>query len=162
MGLPSFVGRDKKASLIYIKEWIWLKLQGWKEKLLSRSSSEVLLKVVVQVTPTYSMGCFKLLVTLCHEIEVMIRKLWWGQRRNRRKIHWVKWSKMCRRKSDGGMGFRELQKFNNALLAKQVWWLLSNQNFLFSRFFRKKHFPRGTIFYAKENMERHVEGMWLY
>ena len=35
MGLPSFVGRKKKASLDYIKEKVWKKLQGWEEKLLS-------------------------------------------------------------------------------------------------------------------------------
>ena len=27
---------------------------------------------------------------ICHEIEGLIRKLWWGQRGDRRKIHWAK------------------------------------------------------------------------
>ncbi|KAK9986186.1 hypothetical protein SO802_031137 [Lithocarpus litseifolius] len=44
LGLPSFVGRHKRASLAYIKDRIWSKLQGWKEKLLSQASREVLLK----------------------------------------------------------------------------------------------------------------------
>lgn len=35
LGLPSFVGREKKASFTHIKERIWVKIQGWKEKLLS-------------------------------------------------------------------------------------------------------------------------------
>ena len=35
LGLPSLVGRNKKASFNYIKERVWKKLQGWKEKLLS-------------------------------------------------------------------------------------------------------------------------------
>ena len=34
LGLLAVVGRKKKESLVYIKEWIWGKLQGWKEKLL--------------------------------------------------------------------------------------------------------------------------------
>ena len=34
-GLPTVVGRNKKASLNFIKERVWNKLQGWKEKLLS-------------------------------------------------------------------------------------------------------------------------------
>ena len=33
--LPSLIGRHKKASFDYIKERVWRKLQGWKEKLLS-------------------------------------------------------------------------------------------------------------------------------
>ena len=35
LGLPTVVGQSKKASLNYIKDWVWGKLQGWKEKLLS-------------------------------------------------------------------------------------------------------------------------------
>ena len=35
LGLPSFVGRRKKASFQYIKKQVWAKIRGWKEKLLS-------------------------------------------------------------------------------------------------------------------------------
>lgn len=35
------VGKNKKESLIYIKERIWGKLQGWKKKLLSQAGIEV-------------------------------------------------------------------------------------------------------------------------
>ena len=47
LGLPTVVGRKWKASLNYIKERVWSKLQGWKEKLLSQAGREILLKVVV-------------------------------------------------------------------------------------------------------------------
>ena len=77
--LPSLVGKGKKASFAYIKERVWRKLQGWKGKLLSQAGREVLIKSVKQVILTYAMGCFKLLLGLCHEIEVLIRKFWWGQ-----------------------------------------------------------------------------------
>ena len=78
LGLPVVVGRNKRASLNYIKERVWNKLQGWKEQLLSQVGREVLLKVVVQAIPTFAMSCFKLLVGLCHDIEMLIRKFWWG------------------------------------------------------------------------------------
>ena len=72
------VGRNKRASLNYIKDRLWDKLQDWKEKLLSQASKEVLLKVVVQAIPSFTMSCFRLPMGLCHDIEMLIRKFWWG------------------------------------------------------------------------------------
>ena len=74
LGLPAMVGKNKKASLNYIKESMWNKLQGWKEKLMSQARREVLLKAVVQAIPTFAMGCFLLPVGLIHDIEMMIHK----------------------------------------------------------------------------------------
>ena len=47
LGLPALVGRAKKQSFAYIKERVWRKLQGWKEKLLSQAGREILIKSVI-------------------------------------------------------------------------------------------------------------------
>ena len=99
---------------------MWKKLQGWKEKLLSQVGREVLIKSVIQAIPTYSMSCFKLPKGLIKNIEAMIRKFWWGYSGDSRKVHWVKWEKLCEAKEVRGMGFKEIENFNEALLAKQV------------------------------------------
>jgi len=70
----------KKASFNFIKEKVWRKFQGWKEKLLSQAVREILIKVVVQAIPIYTMSCFKLPIGLCNEIENLIRKFWWAKR----------------------------------------------------------------------------------
>ena len=107
LGLPAVVGKKKKTSFNYIKERVWSKLQGWKEKLLSQAGREILLKAVVQAIPTFAMSCFKLPVGLCDEIEALIRKFYWGQKGEQRKVHWKRWDVLCKPKAEGGMGFKE-------------------------------------------------------
>ena len=60
------------------------------------SGREVLLKAVIQAISTYTMGCFELPVSLCNEIESLIKKFWWGQQGDQRKIHWVKWEDLTK------------------------------------------------------------------
>ena len=108
----------------------------------------MLLKSIIQAIPTYSMGCFKLPIGLCHEIEALIKKFWWGQRGDRREIHWVKWEDMTKSKIVGGMGFRDLALYNDSLLAKQAWLLLHNKTSLFYKVFKACFFPNSTIMEA--------------
>ena len=105
LGLPSFVGKQKKACFNQIKERIWVKMQGWKEKFLSQAGMEVMIKAVIQSIPTYSMSVFRLPIGLIKDIETMIRKFWWGNQDNTRRMQWVKWSTLCSPKSLEGMGF---------------------------------------------------------
>ena len=111
-------------------------MQGCEGKLLSQAGREVLIKAVIQTIPTYAIGCFKLPMGLCNEIEVMIRKFCWEQRGEKRKIHWLKWNEMTKFKNEGGMGFHDLALHNNSLLAKQAWCLLQDQGSLFYKIFK--------------------------
>ena len=92
---------------------------GWKEKLLSNTGKEVLIKAVTQAVLSYTMSCFKLPNALCDGMTRMVRQFWWGQVKNEKKVAWMSWDKMCLPKDKGGMGFRDLKSFNLALLAKQ-------------------------------------------
>ena len=101
LGLPSLVGKDKKASFSYIKERVWRKLQVWEGRLLSQAGREVLINFVIQAIPTYTVGCFKIPLGFCHEIEALIKKFWWGQRVDHRKIYWLRWDEMTKSKMVG-------------------------------------------------------------
>ena len=73
LGLPSIIGKSKNEVFVEIKEKVGRKLSGWKEKMLSMGSNEILIKVVAQVVPTYTKSCFLLSKGLCDDLESMMR-----------------------------------------------------------------------------------------
>lgn len=96
LGLPTIVGRSKAQVFNFVRERVWKKLKGWKEKSLSRAGREVLVKAVAQPIPTYIMSCFRIPNYICADIEQMIAKFYWGGDPGRRKLHWIGWSKLAR------------------------------------------------------------------
>jgi hypothetical protein len=48
-------------------------------------------------------------------------------------------------KFHGGMGFRNLDVFNRALLAKQGWRLIQFHNSLVARILKEKYYPCGVF-----------------
>lgn len=87
LGLPTVVGRNKKEVFSYIKDRIWKRISGWKEKNLSKAGKEILLKSVVQAIPTFAMSCFKLSGGFLKDIHALISSFWWGDNGTSRKIH---------------------------------------------------------------------------
>lgn len=74
LGLPVFVGRSKVRTFEAIKGWVQKRLDGWKEKFLSQAGKEILLKVVAQSIPTYSMSVFRLPKALCRDLHSMMNR----------------------------------------------------------------------------------------
>jgi ribonuclease HI len=83
-------------------------------------------------------------------MEGMISRFWWGSNVDKKKIHWVSWKKNCQQKEMGGVGFRDLHKFNTALLAKQGWRILTNPSSLMAGTLKAKYFPNTDFLQAKQ------------
>lgn len=93
LGLPVFVGRDKTKVFAYLKDRIWKRIQGWKEKMLSRAGKEILIKAVAQAIPTFAMACFDITKSIADQISSMIGKFRWNNQEKENKISWEKLTK---------------------------------------------------------------------
>ena len=158
LGMPSDVGKSKTGTFKYHKDRVWKKVHGWLEKLLSVGGKEVLIKSVVQAIPVYSMSCFKLPRGLCEHINSIIRKFWWRSKNGVRKVAWVSWDVMSRPRFMGGLGFRDLELFNLALLARQAWRVLQDPNTLSARILKSVYFPQSSILDA--SLGSHPSQIW--
>jgi hypothetical protein len=118
LGLPAIIDRSKVEAFPGVKGKVWDRINGWKENFLSQVGKEILLKSVIQAIPSYTMSVFQLPKTMCKELNLMMSKFWWGSKENNLKVAWMSWERMGMSKEKWGLGYRDLESFNMALLAK--------------------------------------------
>ncbi|KAG2568194.1 hypothetical protein PVAP13_7NG300424, partial [Panicum virgatum] len=92
------------------------------------------------------MSVFLLPNSLHNALERRIRQFWWGELAGKRKTHWIPWQKFSRARGEGGLGFRDLKLFNQALLGRQAWRLVDRPQSLCARVLRAKYYPTGNLF----------------
>ncbi|XP_058750829.1 uncharacterized mitochondrial protein AtMg00310-like [Vicia villosa] len=120
-------------------------MKGWKDRFHSRAQKAVLIKEVAQANSSYIMSCYKLSESVCHELESLLEKFWWGMKENKRKIHLLSWGKLSRAKRRGGLGFRGFSEFNVSFLGKHYWRLLKGENTLVGKVFKSRYFPKCSL-----------------
>lgn len=58
---------------------------------------------------------------------------------DKEKIAWVRWEEVCKAKYMGGLGIKNIVKFNYALLGKWRWRLIPNQECLWYKVLKSRY-----------------------
>ncbi|KAL9808894.1 hypothetical protein AtNW77_Chr00c001g0320531 [Arabidopsis thaliana] len=103
-----------------------------------------MIKLVAFALPTYVMSCFRLPKTITSKLTSEVARFWWSLNGESRGMHWMAWNKLCSSKSEGVLGFRDVDDFNLALLEKQLWCLISFSDSLFANVFKGRHFTKSN------------------
>ncbi|KAJ8766524.1 hypothetical protein K2173_023771 [Erythroxylum novogranatense] len=112
--MPAVIGRDKQHVFQYIVDKVAKRLAGWKSKVLSKASKDILIPMVTQTIPNYLMSLFLLPLNVCRKIETLMNER-------------------------GGLAYRCIHDFNLALLAKQGCRLLQNHSSLAARVMKGRY-----------------------
>ena len=97
------------------------KLSKWKQKCLSMGGRITLINSVLTALPIYLLSFFKVPKKVVNKLVSIQRNFLWGGGSEAAKIAWVKWDTVCLPKNKGGLGIKDLSKFNEALLGKRGW-----------------------------------------
>ena len=144
LGLPTPDGRMTKGKFQNLQVKLTKRLFSF-DGHPTQAGKEVLIKSVAQEIPNYLMSVFKLPFEVCDDLNHMVRNYFWGAEKGKRKTHWYAWNKMTRPKCQGGLGFRDFRLFNQALLARQAWRLLTHPDGLCARLLKAKYYPNGRL-----------------
>ncbi|KAL9687653.1 hypothetical protein QQ045_032060 [Rhodiola kirilowii] len=148
LGLPLVVGQRKVEVFNSIVEKVWNKINDWKNKFLSMAGREVLIKAVLQSLSVYMMSVYHFPQKTLDAIARLIGQFWWVKE-GRKGVSWIRKEVLQRKKEDGGIGFKDLKLFNEAILMKICWRILTQPQLLVSRVLRAKYCGNGNLFDAR-------------
>ncbi|XP_023633877.1 uncharacterized protein LOC111829331 [Capsella rubella] len=144
LGLPESLGEAKTKVFSFVRDRLDRHINNWSAKFLSKGGKEVMIKLVASALPTYVMSCFRLPKTITSKLTSAVAKYWWSSNGQTGGMHWKAWDKLCSSKQVGGLGFRDVNDFNSALLAKQLWRLIEVPDSLFAKVFKGRYYRNST------------------
>ncbi|WZZ84871.1 hypothetical protein YC2023_113450 [Brassica napus] len=139
LGLPEHFGRKKKDLFASIVDHMKQKALSWNTRFLSTAGKATMLQSVLSPVPTFAMTCFQLPVGLCNQLQSVLTRFWWDAKEGESKICWIAWDTLMLPKHLGGLGFRDIRLFNQALIAKIAWRLILKPECLLSRILLGKY-----------------------
>ncbi|GAU44056.1 hypothetical protein TSUD_399540 [Trifolium subterraneum] len=125
LGLPIGASHRKDATWQPLLDSLARRLGVWRNKYVSLGGRVVLLNSVLNSIPIFYLSFMKLPIKIWKKIVQIQRNFLWGGPKSARKLAWVSWAKVCKLKSGGGLGVRDLRALNLALVGKWRWRLIS-------------------------------------
>ncbi|GAV71775.1 hypothetical protein CFOL_v3_15264, partial [Cephalotus follicularis] len=125
LGLPLITSRFSKQDYAPLIEKIMARVNSWVRKTLSYTSQLQLIKSTLATMQVFWSSTFLLPSVVIMECERIMRRFLWGGNGNSLKQSLVKWSKVCLPWQEGVLGMKSMKSWNQALLLKKIWNLLT-------------------------------------
>ena len=139
LGLPEHFGRRKKDLFTSIVDRIHQRALSCSTRHLSKAGKMTMIKSVLTAIPTYSMTCLQLPMSLFKRIQSVLTRFWWDGNDEKRKLCWVSWTNLTKSTADDGLGFKEIEAFDQAMLAKLAWRIITVPDCLLVRVLTGKY-----------------------
>jgi len=121
LGAPLSNSAIKHASWRLLLDKLESKLSTWTFRALNIAGRLVLIKSVLQAMPLYLFSILAAPKWVLKAIRNLQRNFLWGSTGLNRKWALVKWTDICKPKSEGGLSLRDPLHNNNTMGAR-VWW----------------------------------------
>lgn len=165
LGMPLTVLKPSRHQFLPLIEKLEKRLQGWKQKLLSRGGRFQLVKSVLSTIPIYYMQCFLLPNWVINKVDRLRRLFLWGKNKsNERGLSLINWGLICTPIEWGGMGMTNLKIQNMALLLRWWWRAHHDQNSLWTSILNRLRrrnqallwFVTGSFFWRQLQSIQHI------
>ncbi|GJX24670.1 uncharacterized protein Tco_0230966 [Tanacetum coccineum] len=127
---------SKEYRLFLIAKFLWRvqkRIGDWKNKSLSFAGRLQLVLSVISSMHWYWALVFILPIRIIQDIDYLIRGFLWCHGDMKQGKAKVAWESLCLPKFEGGLGVRNLEKFNTALMTTHIWNILMHKESMWVR-----------------------------
>ncbi|GKU85525.1 hypothetical protein SLEP1_g191 [Rubroshorea leprosula] len=136
------------------------KLTSWKGQNLLLGGWVMLINSVLSSLPVFLMSAYLLPKDILYSLDRIHRNFLWEGKGEGKKTNWVSWERVCKPKEEGGLGIRDLRKFNVALMGKWLGRLANMEEGLWKSVIEGKYGVIGWHWLEWVRDGRNIGSLW--
>ncbi|XP_074314348.1 uncharacterized protein LOC141649561 [Silene latifolia] len=123
LGMPIQTTRLKKHDCECLVDKICARINGYGARKFSYAGRLVIVKSVLNTLHSYWASLFVIPKGITKRIEAVCRNFLWDNSADYRRAPLVAWDSVCRPKDEGGLGLKDLETWNKAMVGRLVDWV---------------------------------------
>ncbi|XP_048503164.1 uncharacterized protein LOC125498892 [Beta vulgaris subsp. vulgaris] len=139
LGCPMEIDGRSSASFNEITTKTVNKILSWKFSRLSPAAKLILINTILTSLASHIVSIYLLPRKITKKLSSTLLKFWWSSSMEKKPIYWRKKEVLENHKQQGGLGFRNIEKVNKALLFNQAWRIHQKKGSLINQVFTAKY-----------------------
>ncbi|GJT93496.1 RNA-directed DNA polymerase, eukaryota, reverse transcriptase zinc-binding domain protein [Tanacetum coccineum] len=121
LGVPLVTKQISVKDCKPLIEKVKVRVQDWRNRSLSYAGRLQLIASILSSMQIYWASVFLLPRTIIKEINKLLKGFLWCQGELIKGRAKISWENICKQKDQGGLGLKDLQKWNEVLIMKHLW-----------------------------------------